>query len=75
MLLSSGEDENINSKRYMHPMLTAVLFSIAKIRKQLKYLLMNVRIKKCGICVYTHTHTIFTIKKEGNLFATTWMHA
>ena len=55
--LMSEKNENINSKRYMHPKLTAALFSIAKIWKQLKYLLMNVRIKKCGICVYTHTHT------------------
>ena len=56
-ILTSEENENINSKRYMHPMLTAALFLIAKIWKQLKYLLMHVWIKKYDTCVYTRTHT------------------
>ena len=37
----SEENENTNSKRYMHPHVHAELFTIAKIWKQLKCLLMD----------------------------------
>ena len=50
------ENENINLKRYMHTMYTAVLFTVAKTWKQPKCPSLDEWIK-CGTHTHTHTHT------------------
>ena len=72
----SDEKTNTNSKRYIHPVCIAALFTLAKIWKQHKCPSIDRWIKKISH-TYKHTHTLeyyTAIKKNGILpFVTTWM--
>ena len=52
----SEENENITTKNICTPMFTAAFFTIAKIRKQPKFLSTGEWIKKMW-CTHKHTHT------------------
>ena len=63
--------ENPNSKRYMHPMFMATLFTIAETWKQPKFPLTEEWIKKVW---YIYTMEYYSaIKSEIMPFAATWM--
>jgi len=66
------------TKRYLHPMFIAALFTIPKTLKQPKCPIINIKMDKenayyiyAHICLYL---CVFSHKYEGNLpFATVWM--
>ena len=56
----SEENENTNSKRYVHPVFIVALFTIAKMWKQPRCLSMDEQIKMWNTC----NGTLLSHKKE-----------
>ena len=65
----SKETENTNSKRYLHPTSTAVLFTIAKIWKWPQCSSTDEWIKQLWLTTHSDTHRglLFSLKREQNL--------
>ena len=64
--------QNTNSKEHKHPMFTAVLFTIAKIRKQPKCPSVDEWMKQLWD-IYTIEYYLALKNKKILLFATAWM--
>ena len=64
--------ENHNSKRYMHPVFSAALFTIARTWKQLKCPSIEEWIKKMW-CIYTMEYYSAIKRNEIGSFEETWM--
>ena len=68
----SKENENANSKRYMHPMFISALFTIAKICKQPKCPSTDEWIKKMWY-IYTMEYYSAIKRNEIGSFVETWV--